>query len=111
MDLFGLFNTTRYQHCKKPQLKLKYLKFAFPAIDEIDLLDLLFQNEFDAAKVIKHLKSIGHEPGSTEVKLAKVSLQAVVKEAMEKLRAPRPKSLLLQEKAYPNLWEQENSKN
>lgn len=111
LNLFGLFNTTRYKHSKRPQLKLKYLKFAFPDIDEIVLLDLLFKNEFDAGRVIKHLKSIGHEHSEViEIRMSKLSETALLKEANERLQAPRPKSLIFQDKYHPNLWEQEDSK-
>ncbi|OTF82623.1 hypothetical protein BLA29_005028 [Euroglyphus maynei] len=109
LNLFGLFNTTRYKHSKRPQLKLKYLKFAFPDIDEIVLLDLLFQNEFDASRVIKHLKLIGHEHSEfIEIKMSKLSETALLKEANERLQAPRPKSLIFKDKYHPNLWEQED---
>ena len=111
LNLFGLFNTTRYKHSKRPQLKLKYLKFAFPDIDEIELLDLLFKNEFDAGRVIKYLKLNGHEHSEhIEIRMSKLSETVLLKEANERLQASRPKSLIFQEKYHPNLWEQEDSK-
>ncbi|UXI15930.1 DNA-directed RNA polymerase II subunit RPB1 [Sarcoptes scabiei] len=109
LSLFGLFNTTRYEHSKKPQLKLKYLKFAFPDVDEIVLLDLLFKNEFDACKVIKHLKAKGHQwQDIIELKLSKIPESAILKEAADRLRSSRPKTIVIQEKFHPNLWEQED---
>ena len=91
-------------------MKLKYLKFAYPHLDEIILLDLLLNNDKDVNKVIKHLTDLGYHSSDLKVKITKLSETALVKEATEKLNSPRPVSLPLKHKYHPNLEEQEISK-
>lgn len=110
LNLFGLFNTTRYEYSKKPQLKLKYLKFSYPKVDEVVLLDLLFNNDYNVTKVMEHLKDCGHESEEVKVKFSKISETAVVKEATTKLNRLRPTSLAIKPKHHANLSEQEESK-
>lgn len=90
-------------------MKLKYLKFAYPDVDEIILLDLLFNNDNNVNKVIEHLKNLGHCTSELKVKILKISETAIVKEATEKLNAPRPVSLPIRTKHHANLEEQEIS--
>lgn len=109
LGLFGLFNTTRYEYSKCPQLKLKYLKFAYPKVDEVILLDLLFNNDYDVSRVIEHLKNVGHETSELKIKFSKISESELIKEASAKLNTPRPTSLCLKPKHHANLMEQEES--
>lgn len=106
---FGLFNTARYEYSQCPQMKLKYLKFAYPDVDEIILLDLLFNNDHNVNKVIEHLHKFGYHSSELKVKISKLSETTLVKEAIDKLNASRPISLPLRLKNHPNLEEQENS--
>ena len=90
-------------------MKLKYLKFAFPDIDEIVLLDLLFNNDNNVNKVSKHLLNVGYQTSELKVKISKISETALVKEATEKLNAPRLENLTLKISHHANLEEQEIS--
>jgi len=91
-------------------MKLKYLKFAYPDVDEIILLDLLFNHDHNVNKVIEHLTKIGYNTSELKVKIPKISETALVKEATEQLNTPRPASLLFEQKYHPNLEEQEISR-
>lgn len=118
---YALFNTARYDYPEKPVLKLKYLRFRYPDIDELVLYDLLLNHDLDVRRVVERLSEQHYTPAPVErlteaTAIVKVSETAVVRAALEKLNAPRPTTLSIGGGAgallyhHHNLEEQEISK-
>lgn len=116
---YALFNTARYDYPEKPVLKLKYLRFRYPTIDEIVLYDLLLNNDLDVRRVVQRLEEAHYSQAPVDqlepTTMAKISETAVVRAALEKLNAPRPTTLPIASgrrtlSHHHNLEEQEISK-